>query len=52
MFLLHVSIQSGIRQIGLLAVFAFKITTLVVVFGASLTDLATIFPLFVIGPIL
>lgn len=51
MLLLHVSVQSGIRQIGLFAVLTFEITTLVVVFGASFTYLATIFILSLIGPI-
>ena len=39
MFLLHVSVECRIRKISLLAILAFEVSTLVVVFGSPLTNL-------------
>lgn len=40
--LLHMCIKSGIREIGLIAIFAFEVSSSVVVFGSSLSTLLTL----------
>ena len=51
--LFHVSVQSWVREVSFLAVFAFEISALIVILGSSLADLArrVLVLVFIIGVI-